>query len=494
MTATRRHFLGGIAAAGGVLALSRASWAQERPLLRFGVVSDVHIGGNPRSPQHLEAALRLIRSKRADAVLCTGDIAHSGLIGELEKFAEVWHSVFPGGRGADGGKVELMIATGNHDVDAWAGRWNRFSEEQMLTRRFCYRDNPAKVWGRLFGQKWELVWRKTVKGCTFIGSQWSSLRPPVEETVPRIARSLDASKPFFYCQHAHPADTCYGPGVRKQGLTDGGEATRALSGFPNAVAFSGHSHCPLTDERSVWQGTFTSIGAGCTCAAGLDFGYDNATAPWHPSNKAKTMRRLEPDASVGGSFEIVDVYADRLVVHRWSPQFEEPLGPAWVVPLPAVPDGPFDFKRRARAGQGPLFAPGARADAAFCRDGHPEAGVSFAGKPVVAVTFPHAEASGGRRVYDYVVAAADGAGPLAEMRILAPGFALPASRADLPGVCLFRPDALPSGTPVSFSVVPRDCFGVAGKPIFSDPIEIQSLPRTTGQERPGGADSAICAR
>ena len=41
---------------------------------------------------------------------------------------------------------------------------------------------------------------------------------------------------------------------------DKGIATKTLSNYPNAIAFSGHSHYSLTDERSIWQGAFTSIG------------------------------------------------------------------------------------------------------------------------------------------------------------------------------------------------------------------------------------------
>ncbi len=464
---TRREFVCGMVSAGAAAGLPFGALADETPRLRFGVVSDIHIGGNPKSPQYLESALKWLRAEHVDAVLCPGDIAHSGLIGEMERFAETWHSVFPGGRGADGGRVELMISTGNHDIDAWNGRWAKYSEEKMSERRFCYRDNPAKTWDRLFGQKWELVWRREVKGYTFVGSQWSSLRPPVEEEIPRIASALDGSKPFFYCQHAHPKGTCYGPDMAEQGLTDGGESARVLSPYPNAVAFTGHSHCPLTDERSVWQGAFTSIGAGCLHGAGLDFRYDNATAAWHPSYRSRIMRRLEPDAPFGGGVELVEAYCDRLVVHRRSPQFGVDLGPAWVVPLPAKEGGPFDFARQTKRRKAPQFAGGARIAVERCAGGHTEEGVSFAGRPCVSVTFPRARTVDGCRVYDYVVTAKAEGMPSVEKRILAAGFAMPGERADLPGVCLFTEDELPPGRAVYVSVVPRDCFGLAGRRLDS---------------------------
>ena len=124
----------------------------------------MHIGGKPDAVETTEKVLRWFASENVDAVLCAGDVAHSGLISELEKFAAVWYKVFPDGRAPDGRKVELMISTGNHDVDAWGGRWKNFTEAEMLAKRFCYKDNPEKTWQRLFGQKWEIIWRREVKG------------------------------------------------------------------------------------------------------------------------------------------------------------------------------------------------------------------------------------------------------------------------------------------------------------------------------------------
>ena len=158
----------------------------------------------------------------------------------------------------NGERVELMISTGNHDIDAWGGRWKNFIEEDMLAQRLNYKGNLEKTWRRLFNQEWELVWRREVKGYTFIGAQWSSLNPPIGEYLRAHAAELRGTKPFFYCQHEHPKGTCHG----KYSMGDDrGESVRALSPFPNAVALTGHSHCAISDERTVWQGAFTSIGA-----------------------------------------------------------------------------------------------------------------------------------------------------------------------------------------------------------------------------------------
>ena len=467
MTVTRRSFVGGMLAAGGAAAFPCCVFADAaRPNLRFGVVSDIHIGGKPDAAERAEKVLRWFASENVDAVLCPGDIAHSGNIRELEAFADVWHRVFQW----NGKQVELMIATGNHDIDAWGGRWKNFTEERMLAERFNYKDNLEKTWQRLFNQKWELIWRCEVKGYTFIGSQWSSLKPPIEDYFKAHAAELRGAKPFFYCQHEHPKGTCHG----KYSMGDDrGESVRALSSFPNAVAFTGHSHCAISDERTVWQGAFTSIGAGCLHEGAGGFNYDNVTAYWHPSYRKKFMCSMADPKSYGGDAkgggcELVEVFDDYLVVHRQSLDFGRPIGPAWTVPIPARKNGPFDFDLRSAHRTAPQFASDAKISANFCPNGHGLEGVAHKGEPCIYVSFPRAKTVDGCRVFDYLVeATAEGMDSPAVRKLIAAGFAYPEENADIPGECLFSAAELPTGKPIRFVVTPRECFGIAGRPLVS---------------------------
>ena len=463
---TRREFVGGMIASGSAAAFPHCAFASAQPNLRFGVASDIHIGGKPDAAERAEKVLRWFASENVDAVLCPGDIAHSGNIRELEAFADVWHKVFRG----NGKQVELMIATGNHDVDAWGGRWNGFTEEKMLAERFNYKDNLEKTWRRLFNQKWELIWRREVKGYTFIGSQWSSLKPPIEGYFKAHAAELRGAKPFFYCQHEHPKGTCHG----KYSMGDDcGESVRALSSFPNAVAFTGHSHCAISDERTVWQGAFTSIGAGCLHEGAGGFNYDNVTAYWHPSYRKKFMCSMADPKSYGGDAkgggcELVEVFDDYLVVHRQSLDFGRPIGPAWTVPIPARKNGPFDFDLRSAHRTAPQFASDAKISANFCPNGHGLEGVAHKGEPCIYVSFPRAKTVDGCRVFDYLVeATAEGMDSPAVRKLIAAGFAYPEENADIPGECLFSAAELPTGKPIRFVVTPRECFGIAGRPLVS---------------------------
>ena len=275
----RREFLGGAFAAFGSLLLPGGALAGAgRANLRFGVVSDVHFGAeggghNIVMDGRVEKALRWFDVQGVDAVMVPGDIAHSGKISELERFATVWNRVFPNDRGADGRPVEKLFVTGNHDLDAW---WLKGDAPWRKANVFNEGDNQRKVWSRLFHEDFLPIWKKEVKGYVFVGAQWptKAAQPPVESWFREHAAELRGSKPFFYVQHAHPQGTC-GDGKISY---DSAEATRALSPFANAVAITGHSHQTLTDESSVWQGAFTSINAGCLRAGANDrwnAGYDS---------------------------------------------------------------------------------------------------------------------------------------------------------------------------------------------------------------------------
>ena len=472
---TRRSFIGGAVSAFGTMALPSFG-GDNRPIMTFGVVSDVHIGGRKEAPERLEFALRWLKGRNVDAVLCPGDIAHSGLKSQFEKFASVWQGVFPGSRDARGRKVELMVSTGNHDV---APEWTKKGKSAEWCRENLMEtaEDFNRIWPRLFGESFEIAWRKEVKGIVFLGTQWTSLKPDVESFVRAQSATIDRTRPFFYCQHEHPRGTCHGSfGC---GFDDG-RSVRALSPFPNAVAITGHSHCTLADERSVWQGAFTSIGAGCTHEGGMSFDYDNCSAFWHPNSKTKLMGPLNDPAAwsgdpQGGCFEFIEVFADHLVVHRRSSVVNGPIGPDWIVPIPARKDGPFDFAVRKQKRLAPQFAANAALKVEVCPLGHSLESNARKGEPCVYLAFPCANAECSARVFDYVVTADSGGKEVARRTVFAPGGTHPLTCANVPGECLFSLKELSGAKVVKFTVVPRECFGNSGRPLLSAAVVFRDV-------------------
>ena len=486
---SRKSFIFGssaFAACGRLFADSPGRASRAAPNIRLGVASDVHFLLDPKTRSLRKDwdeatfvhALKYFRERKVDAVVLAGDLSESGLIDEMQLVMDAWQSVFPEDRGADGRKVERLFICGNHDIDAplWAdaGPAKRAAElwpDEAERRRHLIRTDRAAAWQKVFREPYAPIWTKTVKGYTFFGAHWGgdAGTPGVGDFIAREAAKLDPRKPFFFIQHPHLRGTCYGDWA---GGHDDGSATRALEKFPNAIAFSGHSHYALTDERSVWQGAFTSIGTGLLRYVGqprheFPEGFENT-----PSSG--TMRAAETDAKkmmglFWGNYSvrhgmIASVYDDRLVLERRDFLSDKTLGDDWVVPFPATAGGDASFAKRRARHPAPQFAAGA---AVKVSDGNAK---NRAGKslPSVTVTFPPANAGKGRAYY-YEVAAVDeeGAERIAK-RVLSEGWCDPVggSRYVQNVSCVFAKDELPKIVR-SFRVRPAGFFGAKGRAIES---------------------------
>lgn len=86
------------------------------PLLRAGIVSDIHVKGDKnRDLQFFRKALETFRDERVDAVVVPGDLSDDGQDERLEMVAAAWRDMFPGDALPDGSHVEPIFIYGNHD-------------------------------------------------------------------------------------------------------------------------------------------------------------------------------------------------------------------------------------------------------------------------------------------------------------------------------------------------------------------------------------------
>ena len=369
---SRRRFIGGLSTAATVMATGRAFAAGRilsslgEPLLRFGVVSDIHVSaeavGEVLKPGTLDqtiAAFRYFDAMKADAVVIAGDMANSGRVAELLAVGKAWDEAFPGGKGSDGRPVEKVFVYGNHDP----GRWPKFNThgEKLIA------DDLEGSWEKAFHEPFEPVYRKTVKGYDFVGVHWGN--------EGRAAEAIDAAgksgKPFFHIQHPHVKGTVYGGNVWGQ---DNGRSFAALSKWPQAISFSGHSHSPLENEQSIWQGAFTAIGTASLRYVSISSyrytqfprGYENGAA-------GKGNTSLEPKVMPGELYHtdmreglLVSVYADKIVLTRRDFASERQIGEDWVLPL-STAERPFDLAARRAKAVPPQFGDGAKLELARVR-------------------------------------------------------------------------------------------------------------------------------
>ena len=443
----RREFLGGAFAAGGFWT-THGAFAEGTPVrLRFGVVSDIHVReGGPRDhatggdTYYFSKALEYFKAQKVDAVLIAGDIADRGRESEMMSVAKAWFEVFPEGCG-----VEKLFVCGNHD-------WNG---QKSIAKM-------AALWKKAWREPYVSLWHKTVKGYHFVGKHWDSngfggLAAWLEEN----GGPLKGDKPFFYVQHPHPKGTCNGAWAWGR---DGGATTRALSNWPNAVTFSGHSHHAQTDERSIWQGAFTSVNTGS-----LRYGC-------HPDNGGMPGRGYEngvkgpndklmawADVNETKTGLLVEVSDDAIVYIRRDFQNGRSLGPDWVQPLPLRAASPaMGFAERAAKETPPAFAPGAEI---AVKD---VTAAPRKGKPVEAleVTFPPANANE-TRAFTYEVRVKGAADQPLVREVIAEGFdqAVGSERARRPSRIVLANAWLPQGECREITVIPVSSLGVRGVPI-----------------------------
>lgn len=428
---------------------------KNEPDIRFGVVSDVHLL-RPGHAEMLEKAFVYFRERDVDAVVIPGDIADTGRISELRRCADVFKRVFPKAAGRDGRRVEKVFIYGNHDI--W-GSYHMIKRDPDLAREdaIAFEDGrPERVWEEIFEEPYSDFYLKEIKGFVFIGAHWTKRDNfgGLADFLKSNADKIASEKPFFYIQHSHPSNTCIGAWAWGR---DNGFSTQVLSKYPNAVAISGHSHYPLTNERSIWQGEFTSINASSLAKSSNGYSlrenFKDNSHGFTGDTRCHLMPRMQmPDSSQG---LVVSVYGSELLIERRDFQADKSLGADWRISVP--PRGDFSFKARADSGKPPEFAAGAKIT------------IAEGEGSLLKLDFPAAHTVGGRRVFEYeiTVTLVEDDVDLVQLqrRVMAPDFYKPETPGGVSASCVVSLDEIPIKGNTVFSVRPVDCFGVKGLPI-----------------------------
>jgi hypothetical protein len=307
-----------------------------------------------------------------------------------------------------------------------------------------------------------------VNGFDFIGAEWYGYdkEPGYDKTAEWFAAhggELDPSKPFFYYLHQPPAGTTSGSWETKLSRM----VTDTLSPRPNAVAFSGHTHWTLNDERSIWQGAFTAVQVPSLSCTGVMSGYENGAdvrngksnlaMPPHPAR----FRLEEPQGLV------VSVFANRMEMERYDFKKFIHTADTWTVPLPlSAANRPYAFAPRSKTCPVPQFPSDAEL-VLTTRNTETRAGKYAI---VMVANFPNARAVSAARAFDYEIRAVptDGSKPMVK-KFLSPAFHK--LKEDEPARMTFWFNVLdlPQDREYRIEVYPRNCFGVCGKPLVSAP-------------------------
>lgn len=443
------------------LTLSSFIYAGETPNLKVGILSDIHVS-NEKSKETFIKALDYFRNNDVDAVMIAGDLVEMGMDSELQMVADAWYEVFPKDKGLKGKKITKLFVTGNHDIRGHTYQTvkKHFTDEEIQQHNISA--NKEILWKQLFKEEYQPIYIKEVNGYTFIGANFVNVKniPGLESFFVTHKDQIPADKPVFYFQHVHPAGTC----MSSSNSVDDGKSTELLKQYPNLICFSGHSHTSLTDERTIWQGEFTSVGTGSLKYTTLiSDGHENGALP--KDQNSQMVRINHNDAGHG---MIMSVFNDRVELLRHEIKNDEDLG-TWIIPLD-VKNRPYSFERRAEEVPAPEFAA-----KSSVRVSMKENGKDRQKNPVrqMNVFFPGiASSDAGPRAFDFEVNVETMSQDTPVVILTKKVFSRGAHLGELidnesKSHCTFAISELPAGVPFRFAVYPMNCFGRKGKPIYS---------------------------
>ncbi len=280
-----------------------------KPVLRFMAVSDIHYQNTQgREQERMKRALKLAYKiseshdtyKKLDAVYVIGDFATSGSREQMLDFKDTLDNGIKPGT-----ETTLMMASHEyHGENGVEGATQRFKE--------------------IFNKRLDA--HKVINGFHFISLTPSSGCDFNEQKVAFAAEELkkarkdDPKKPIFFFQHPHISDTVSGS------INWGEDALYStLMNYPQVIDFSGHSHAPVNDPRSIHQKHFTSLGTGSISYTELDE-FDKVYGTL-PPNKENFAQFLLVEADKDGNVRVypIDVITENFFPLVW--EIDEPWNP-----------------------------------------------------------------------------------------------------------------------------------------------------------------------
>jgi predicted phosphodiesterase len=398
---------------------------EANPLPRFAVISDTHFENNRGEGARVKVpkALKNLLSKepKMDAVFVVGDLTDKGKPEEFDQLVSVFGDKSNVPEGMD---VYFMMAA-SHD--------GSFKNQEIFKEKV----------------KQPLHQYTAIKGYPFITISEGGYLPSEYNTYAKkfLSESLaDAvqkypGKPIFVFTHIPPQNTCYGSKVSEGWGTP--FFTSLLNQYPQVIIFSGHSHFPLGDPRSIHQNKFTAVNDGSTTYSEVEPKIVDEGI--HPPKCEYVTEGVIVNVLPTGDVEI----------ERWDTYRNEKILPDWLV------EAPHDGSRFCYKNRSGLPAP------IFEKDAKPA--VKITGKEV-AVTFP--QASDEDAVFRYLVEIMDGDKVIASFRKFSQFYLGSA----MPKELTVPFNDLPAGKELRVRTTAIDSYNNQSQPIISEAFSIGTQP------------------
>ena len=455
MNCSRRDFFSGASAfalcAGRLFAAPPGWKPSKKPNLVLGVISDTHIRTMPTSgridrewsDKYLVKALTHFRDENVDAVVHCGDFAHLGQVEEMQAHADAWNRAFPNNRAPAGHEVVKLFVSGNHELNGstYGGKGmfvRRLYPDPEERARHVLSSDMAGNWERIWGEKYEPVWHKVVRGFHFFGMQWDVDEKAMADLVDETT-GCEPPRPFFVLRHAYPPRALLA----------------RMKRHPNAVGFFGHLHYSIAN----WRKVFLAGGMPWIQVPSLNaHGYPGLREedPWLTKLKIDGMEAAGSVRARQGM--VIRLYDDMMVVERREFGEGGSLGADWVMPFGKYDPHPFSLEEQKKKIGEPQFRAGAKLLVEYVS----------AADPRLSVKIPLADGNPDSRVYAYEVVVV-GEGQKLHKVVYAAGCNMGVGHEPNGGITdLSIPKSeCPPGDALTIAACPLTSLGTRGKPLVA---------------------------
>lgn len=396
----------------------------------FVVMSDIHIGGSGSTEKVPRAFKNLIKQDPdLDAIFICGDLTDYGQEEQYEQLTKILNdsNIIPK-------HIPVYLMMGNHDN---------------------YGDQNAEFYKRLGQPLHQYI---TIKGYPFItistrGTANTGTSNHDEEAYNFLEEKLaDAAKnfpgkPIFVFDHYPASNTVYG--------SDNWGNPRLyeiMKSYPQVIAFSGHSHFPLSDPRSIYQKDFTSINDGNISYSEINPG--EVSEGIHPAGYDEVNEAVIVKVDNDANVEIV----------RWNTTNDQAIEPSWNILSPH--NGQHFLYTDRTGGEKPFFEEGASIK------------VSDITTDQCKVTFEQAQDD--ENVHHYLIEILQDNQAVASNKIFS-GFYL---QDRMPKELSVVIKGIPSNVILKARVTAYDSFDNTSEPLLSNPFSTKEYQPSPGTSRP----------
>lgn len=342
----------------------KMSFNEKEIVLRFPVISDIHISGSIQSAKLAEALDQLNERGPLDALLIGGDFTDFGLPDQIHEFCRVLTEK------VDLDKTRLVLAMGNHELynheinkvpfvvntllkeELGDGYQHEASEKDTARCRYHAQINGIDL---------------AAISCLSFENGGARFNQEDVDWLDTILTQADPGKPFFITTHAMLEGTEWGSDLGRYWAEEyKGKLRTMLDRHPNAVLFSGHLHFPMNNEMSIWQGEFTGVGTASVYFSSMN-GHNPNGVPF------LFMRGNEPndfkEFSQGVLVEVDSSGNSRLT--RIDFHNRKTIGEPWIIPAPKANNShlkPYSAEERKKVNKAPAFAPDAKVQIHIVQD------------------------------------------------------------------------------------------------------------------------------